>query len=626
MNPDRTADPQTTGPHREMPHAPHTPQSAEPQERHPSAGWLFWLPWSLTSLVFMAGELAPAWLVGESIPTPLDWLLSARTESIAWGGVLLLGPIAWFWPQTRPATASRNVPTPGERPQENLVRIWLWGLGLSLAAVLLARQTGNRFRNFPPALHDEFSYLFQAETFLAGRTWFSSPPLPELFDQMHVLNDGKMASRYFPSTGLWLAPWVALGNPWLGWWVAQGVLVGVMFWIGRESTTVRGSIATAILCALSPGLLLFAQLLLAHHPTLMGLALMQGALLRMVRTGHRRWGVLAGCGLGFAALARPMTAVGIGLPWGVWLLVRGLRNNPEIRLWPWVAAPLLAAGAGQLWYDTQITGDPWQTPYGVYTARHTPRHVYGFDNVVRGSQVDAPRRIVNYDDWAENLTPRLALRNVAYRLFSSLQWSWGILPVVLGVSLALVAWRTIPIPVRLSLASIATLHLVHVPYWYDGIYHFHYVFESLPQWLLVLAAAASTSSQVFAEAGRPQVVRWGFLVMAVALGLNLTTSQGLWSAPLIDGLSQIEFGRSQQQRFRQLLQSQATETPALVLVTPDPSDLHIDYVVNTPPLEGPLLIARDLPERYSLAQIRNAWPGRTIYRYVVSTQRLERVP
>ena len=66
----------------------------------------------------------------------------------------------------------------------------------------------------PPAYHDEYSYLFQARTLLAGRFSFpGSTVQPELFDQMHVLNEGRMASRYYPGTGIWLAPFVALGHP-----------------------------------------------------------------------------------------------------------------------------------------------------------------------------------------------------------------------------------------------------------------------------------------------------------------------------------------------------------------------------------------------------------------------------
>ena len=589
-----------------------------------TAGWLFWLPWMLGCGAFAAGELAPAWLLGEAWPSPWRWMVEARLESLVWLGLLLSGPVAWFWP-TRPprpdSDGAARLP-PRESSFSNDV---LWSFGVGILACGVAAHTGSRWSDLPPGLHDEFSYLFQAHTFLAGQTSFPSPPLPELFDQMHVLNDGRMASRYFPATGLWMAPFVALGNPWWGWWLAQGVLASLMFWIGREAGGGTCGKLAGLLCALCPGLILFSQLLLAHHPTLLGLAVMQLALPKMVRSRSGVWGLLAGCGLGFAALARPMTAVGIGLPWGLWLLGRGWRERRELRLWPWLAAPLVAAGIGQLWYDGKITGDPWKTPYGEYTALHTPKHGYGFDNVRRGEQSRPARRIAKYDDWAENLTPRLALKNVAYRLFSSIQWTWGLLPVVLGLALWGTCWRMISTPARLSLASIVTLHLVHIPYWYDGILHFHYVLESLPQWLLVLATAGCASREVFVRDGRPLVPLWGLLALVVGGVLNFTTTQGLWSAPFQDGLSQFQFAREKQGQFRRLVNATVTERPALVLIEADPSDLHIDFVVNTPPLTGPILFARERPEVASIGEIRSVWPERTLYRYSALTKRLTKV-
>ena len=55
-----------------------------------------------------------------------------------------------------------------------------------------------RFGELPPAYHDEFSYLFQTETYLAGRLSFPShPTAARLFDQMHVVNEGHFASYIF---------------------------------------------------------------------------------------------------------------------------------------------------------------------------------------------------------------------------------------------------------------------------------------------------------------------------------------------------------------------------------------------------------------------------------------------
>ena len=65
-----------------------------------------------------------------------------------------------------------------------------------VAALRLGDRDQYRFGDLPPAYHDEYSYLFQAETYLAGRLSFPShPTAARLFDQMHVLNEGRFASR-----------------------------------------------------------------------------------------------------------------------------------------------------------------------------------------------------------------------------------------------------------------------------------------------------------------------------------------------------------------------------------------------------------------------------------------------
>ncbi|MBI5760099.1 MAG: hypothetical protein HZA46_16400, partial [Planctomycetales bacterium] len=64
--------------------------------------------------------------------------------------------------------------------------VWL---SVCVAALSLGQSAfvGQSFDDMPPAVHDEYSYLFQAQTFLAGRVWFPSSAEPRLFDQMHVV-------------------------------------------------------------------------------------------------------------------------------------------------------------------------------------------------------------------------------------------------------------------------------------------------------------------------------------------------------------------------------------------------------------------------------------------------------
>src|SRR5439155_11805910 len=136
--------------------------------------------------------------------------------------------------------------------------------------------------------------------------------------------EGRFASRYFPGAGLWMAPFVAAGHPYWGHWLAGAICSVLMFWIGRELTGNGGGLIAGLLTALSPGMTLFSNLLLAHHPTLVGLGLFILGWQRMIRFTCMGWGAVAGTGLAFAALCRPMTAAGVALPfaiytvWWVW--------------------------------------------------------------------------------------------------------------------------------------------------------------------------------------------------------------------------------------------------------------------------------------------------------------------
>ncbi len=192
-----------------------------------------------------------------------------------------------------------------------------------IASTEVGAKPAMRFGDLPPAYHDEFSYTLQAKTFLAGRLSFPSDPhLPELFDQMHVLNEGRFASRYFPGVGMWIAPFLAMGHPYWGQWLAGGLAAFFVFWAGRELAGNRVGLAAGLLTALSPGMVLFSNLLLSHEPTMAALALFLFAFVRFMRTGRASDAFWAGCGLSFAMLCRPMTAAGFGLPFGLWFAWR----------------------------------------------------------------------------------------------------------------------------------------------------------------------------------------------------------------------------------------------------------------------------------------------------------------
>ncbi|MBK7951525.1 MAG: glycosyltransferase family 39 protein [Deltaproteobacteria bacterium] len=555
----------------------------------------------------------------------------------------------------------------------------LVGLAIGLLGFAVCARLGWSTLGLSPGMHDEWSYLFQAKTFLLGRFWLPSQnAIPGLFDQIHVLNEGHFASRYFPGTGLWLAPFVALGISYPGQWLAAGLAAFLIHDTGRTLGGPRVGLVAGALVALSPGVAELCNALVAHAPTLLGLALFLAGFARARATATPArarfgWGLAAGVGLALAMLCRPLTAAAVGLPFGLLLVGEALTSlrvaaqphaadpGPRARS-AWTRAPLaarlliatglpLAAGLTFLAaHDHAITGSVWKTPYGLYNDLYTPRHVYGFANGTRGDAVEAPKRHVDYDRWARNLTWPGALRNGRARLKYSLRASVGTIPFAVGLIAltgALAAKRPPrrddpredpragagPDPARgfwiACIGAIAVLHLAHLPYWFVGIHAYHYVFESIPLYALVVAGGVGAVEALGRRTHRPRLGP-AFSLLALA--------PALWQWLPVDGPLQTGSGRAlrqgssfapsrrQHQRFLDLVDARVEDRPALVLVKQPPRNFHLDYVVNEPTLDGPVLYGRFDPTRMKLEVIAEAFPDRALYLFDERSGRLERVP
>ncbi len=542
---------------------------------------------------------------------------------------------------------------------------WIASLGIGVLAFLVSAGFNAPYRDLQPAYHDEFSYLFQAETFLQGRLWFpSAPEHPELFDQMHVLNEGHFASRYFPGTGLWLTPFLAMGIPWLAQLIAQSICAMLMFWTGRELTSNGVGLLAGILFALSPGMILFSGLMLAHHPTLLGLMFFLWAFVKWIRTGSLSLLVIAGTGLAFAMLCRPMTAAGFAFPFGLFFVFWWITGRPrslppqstenisetqEIsrivdRYFAAEAAerthvvpafqrslaavmlglPLVVAALFLLATQREITGSAWVSPYQLYTDVYTPRHRYGFDNVIIGEKHLGPKVLDNYDRWAENLTPELARENVITRLTTSMRWTLGVLPLTLGAATVLLTPTLGSRRWFLIIASIISLHVAHIPYWFVGIMGWHYVLETAPLWLLIFAEGSARLERTWVQTGAVGMRIWWRAMIGIAVAVNLITVPPLWPGRLPQGLAETAYPRRLYTQFRHSIEGLRNGEPVIVFVIPDPTDRHMDFVTNPPSLDGPVLIAR-LSNRADLAQRASLFPDRHVLIFNAADRSWEQV-
>jgi hypothetical protein len=518
------------------------------------------------------------------------------------------------------------------------VRDWVISLAIGGLSLTMSWQAGRSLENLPPAYHDEYSYLFQAQTLNAGRfSYASHPEVAPIFDQLHVVNQGRFASRYYPGTGAWLAPWTAFGHPVWGQWFAGALTAMLIFWTARELGGTGVGVIAGYLTACSPGLILFSNLLLAHHPTLLGLAIFLHGFTVWI-TRRSSWSLFeAGCGLAFAMLCRPMTAAGVALPYGIWFalwLLKDRQTPSKSRLFAaaLLGAPLIVGWAVMVAYNLDITGNWLKSPYQLYTDVYTPRHVFGFNNVARGEIALGDRQLPfvtrNYDVWAENLTPAMAVRNVGKRLLASLRWSLGLIPLVWII---LACWG-LPIgsdrdPNRalgwkLIGWSIICLHAVHIPYWFDGIMHWHYVFESSVLWLMLAARGIAALVVCFDSAKKPWMIVWTGCLLLIAVTTNYISFTPYWETRLENGMVELRYSKKIYGDFRRRIGQEIQHKPALVLVVPDPADRHMDFVTNEPSLTAPVLIGRWIETEVSLEKIKHAFPERHIYFYDAKSRRL----
>ena len=512
-----------------------------------------------------------------------------------------------------------------------------WSLALLFGGVSLAMSVGigSRIGDLPPLYHDEYSYLFQAKTLLAGRFSFPSSLVhPELFDQMHVLNEGRMACRYYPGTGLWLAPFVALGHPYWGPWLAGAIATMLIYWTGRELGGRFVGCVASLTMALSPGIGLFGNLLLAHHPTLVGLSPFLLGITRLRRTRSGWDAGLAGVGLSYAMLCRPMTAAGVGLPFGLdvlWWLIRGdehlpndrtaLPSEPSEARRSWrvsvllgLGLPLVCGWCVMLAYNRDVTGDWLTSPYQRYTEVYTPRHVYGFNNVVRGEQHLGPKVIDHYDRWAENLTPSLAASNAFNRWIASWLWTVDALPLFMTTIILVGSARQLDRRWLLLAAAILSLHAVHVPYWYVGIMGWHYVFESAPLWCLLLAAVTQSLFAGWTHSRHSGLKTWWLGLIGLSLIGSYFGPAGLWQPRIEDGIGSLAHPRRQQAEVRRWIEASVSERPALVLLDQHETEAsHLDFVTNDPGLTSEILLGRLRTDATDLSAIVRDFPDRSIY-------------
>ena len=222
-----------------------------------------------------------------------------------------------------------------------------------------------------PEVHDEFSYLLSADTFLHGSIVNPPHPLWRSFETAHVLFWPHYASMYPPAQGLMLAGGKLLFGDYLaGPWLASALLAGLAGWMLAAWVPRRWAVFGAFLVALRFSVFSYwgNSYWGGAIPAIGGLLLF-GGVPRILHKARPRDATLMAIGLIMMAASRPFDGILALVSAGFSCLAVRRRH-----FWGWrlslpslaTASIILAAGlASLLYYNWRVTGNPLVSGYNV---------------------------------------------------------------------------------------------------------------------------------------------------------------------------------------------------------------------------------------------------------------------
>ena len=283
----------------------------------------------------------------------------------------------------------------GRIPEERAAKLvaweaWLRRVGPVVAGVVSALIVWYVWDALAPIakVHDETSYLLQAELFARGRWTAASPPIPEFFEQPHVQVVPAVASKYPPGHALLLALGAVVGFPALVPLLLTGLTGGLVYALATRVTNVWTGVLTWMIWITAPIVLRFQPGYYSEVTTGAALLLSWWCLLEWRETRRTRWLLSMALAIGWGAISRPLTMLALAVPIGVVVI----RDVVRLRLWRdlglAVATGVAVLAILPLW-NAKTTGD-WR----VNAIEEYRRNYLPFDKVGFTPDTTPPRRTV----------------------------------------------------------------------------------------------------------------------------------------------------------------------------------------------------------------------------------------
>ncbi len=305
----------------------------------------------------------------------------ARWETLplmlALPGLLLLAAGLAGWQSLHPflARLAQQLRRLAEIPR------WVFLWGMYTAFLLLTVFLSWHCFHFLPTIIDSISQYVHGK-FIAEWQWVAeSHTYRGFFPSGLMINDGKWYSQYQPLHVMLLALGHVLHTPWLVNPLLGALTLVATYALARRIAGEATAHIAALLMLACPFVVFMSSEYMNHATSLLfttTLMLCYVSALQVLphdRSAALWWSLGAGLSLGAVFLTRPLTALGVGLPFvlhGLYLLARQPRAH--LALFSVMAGGGLICLAFQIYYNLQTTGEALLFPY----QRHNPGNLPGF--------------------------------------------------------------------------------------------------------------------------------------------------------------------------------------------------------------------------------------------------------
>lgn len=496
----------------------------------------------------------------------------------------------------------------------------LLAIGFSLCAVFYSHQVATQIFENVPHIEDEMAYVWQARVMAGGQIMLPSPPYPKEFLVPFVIDYHSFRFGKYPPG--WPAV-LALGvlgdsRDWVNPLLA-GMAIWLLYRLARRLFGEAVALLAMLLTLISPFFLMNSASLLSHP---LGLFLSLVFVLSWMdawqdleknqpkNTTIQRWLPItcAALSLGLLALTRPLTALGVALPFvfhGAWLFYKG----DKTRRWQLFYIVFLTAAVSALYFLWQymVTGDPLLNPYTLWWSYDKIGFGQGFGRSEGGHTLHMA--------WV-NL--KFSLQRGNYDLFGWWGYSYYLMPFGILAIIWKKNWRSV-----LPILVLPSLIFVYLFYWIgSSLFGPRYYYEGI-------FAASMVSAAGFAFlAGWPISSTQGWIsysgwrkirpLMFSALLSLLILFNLLFYLPMrLDGMKNL-YGVSAQRLRPFLTPTAQVFTPALVIVHPHNwTEYGALLELSSPFLDSPWIFVRSLGSEMDQL-VANAFPQRTIIDYYPS--------